>query len=76
VQVDHPLHIVVGEALLAAQRPDLQVILDHDCGGRQRIPLFLTKYPRRQDCLSLLIQKVVSLAGNRRHSGDGIPAGS
>jgi hypothetical protein len=27
-------------------------------------------------CLALLIQKVVSLAGNRRHSGDGIPAGS
>jgi alpha-tubulin suppressor-like RCC1 family protein len=26
--------------------------------------------------LALLIQKVVSLAGNRRHSGDGIPAGS
>ena len=26
--------------------------------------------------LTLLIQKVVSLAGNRRHSGDGIPAGS
>jgi len=26
-------------------------------------------------CLPLLIQKVVSLAGNRRHSGDGIPAG-
>jgi beta-galactosidase len=26
--------------------------------------------------VALLIQKVVSLAGNRRHSGDGIPAGS
>jgi hypothetical protein len=30
----------------------------------------------RNAILALLIQKVVSLAGNRRHSGDGIPAGS
>jgi hypothetical protein len=51
--MDHPLHKSVGDALRAAQllRPDLDLVLDPACGGKQRIPLFLSKEGGRRNCL-------------------------